>query len=104
VPESASLMRQADIIICQAGGSTLAEVLALAKPAFVTPHPWNATQATHFALLCAQGLVAPSAKLCPGPELDKTIRDLIRGHALARHQGHGAQEVAAELRHALHVS
>jgi UDP-N-acetylglucosamine--N-acetylmuramyl-(pentapeptide) pyrophosphoryl-undecaprenol N-acetylglucosamine transferase len=67
VHDMASAYGQADLVVCRAGATTLAELAALGKPAILIPYPFAADdhQRTNAEVLVRQG----AAELIPNAEL-----------------------------------
>ena len=76
-----AVMVAADIVISRAGGSTIAELTAMGKPAVLIPSPYvsNNEQVKNAEQLClAGGAVVLEEKNCSGEVLFETISGILR--------------------------
>jgi len=76
-----SLMAQADIVLCRAGGSTIAELTAMGKPAVLIPSPYvsnNEQVKNARQLLKAGGAVMLEEKNCTGKLLFDTVSSMLK--------------------------
>ena len=80
IDDMPSVMAAADIILCRAGGSTLAELTAVGKPAVLVPSPYvtNNQQAENAGHLeKAGGAVMIQEKECTGSILFDTVSSIL---------------------------
>lgn len=81
IDDMGSVYQWADLVVCRAGASSLAEITALGKPAIIIPYPFaiGDHQAKNAAVLESRGaaVVIPDSKLENGT-LVKTICSLIQ--------------------------
>jgi UDP-N-acetylglucosamine--N-acetylmuramyl-(pentapeptide) pyrophosphoryl-undecaprenol N-acetylglucosamine transferase len=83
-------MKVADLVIARSGASTVAEILALARPALLVPYPYAADdhQTANARALTEAGaaVLVPQAELTAdrlAAELDRLMRDAARRLAMA---------------------
>lgn len=84
IDDMPAVMRSADLILCRAGGSTVAELTALGKPAVLVPSPYVTNdQQTHNALQVhkAGGAVMLPEKDCSGEKLFDLVSTILRNTA-----------------------
>ena len=75
IEDTARAFAEADLVICRAGATTLAEIAAAGRPAILVPFPWAADDHQR---LNAEAVVAVGGAMM--------IRDAdLTGHALASH-------------------
>jgi len=80
IDDMPSIMKKADLVMCRAGASTIAELTAMGKPAILIPSPNVAEnhQELNAKQLCsAGGAVMVSEKECDGKVLFDLVRDLL---------------------------
>ena len=74
------VMAEAEIVICRAGGSTVAELTAMGKPAVLIPSPYvsnNEQEKNAEQLQKAGGAVILEEKNCSGEMLFKTVKEIL---------------------------
>lgn len=75
-----SVMSSADIVICRAGGSTIAELTVIGKPAVLIPSPYvtnNQQMENAMQIAEAGGAVMLQEKECTGETLFNTVASLL---------------------------
>ena len=91
------LMAQADLIVCRAGASTLAEITAAGKPSVLVPSPYvtNNHQERNARLLEHAGAaVLLKEDSCSGKKLYETITDLLAQPSRGEKMGQAAKSLA----------
>ena len=81
IDEMHTVMKAADLILCRAGGSTIAELIALGKPAILVPSmyvPDNSQQTNAEQLTKAGGAIMIYEKDCSATLLFETASYLLR--------------------------
>ena len=81
IDDMQSVMEQADIVLCRAGGSTVAELTVMGKPAVLIPSPYvsnNEQEKNAEQLLKAGGAVMLKEKNCSGEVLYNIVTDILR--------------------------
>ena len=97
------VMAAADLVLCRAGGSTLAELSALGRAAVLVPSPYvaNDHQTPNAAAMAAGGgATVVSEADCTGEELFKTVADILHDKSglrdmEERQRALGARDAAA---------
>ena len=93
IDDMPTVMKAADLVLCRAGGITIAELIALGKPAILIPSqyvPDNIQPANARQLQNAGGALVIPEKECTGETLYKTVaalladRDKLNSMALAQ--------------------
>ena len=80
IDDMAKVMAEADLIICRGGGSTVAELMQLGKPAIIVPSPYvanNEQEQNAKKLEKAGGAIVLFEKHCNGEKLYKQIKSLL---------------------------
>jgi len=80
IDDMPTLMANADLVLCRAGGSTLAELTAMRKPAVLVPSPYvtNNQQVKNSGYLQRAGAaVVLAEKDCTGESLYRTVTSLL---------------------------
>ena len=95
IDDMQSIMADADLILCRAGGSTVAELTAMGKPAVLVPSPYvsNNEQAKNAEQLeKAGGAVVLQERDCTGELLFETVSEIFRdrGRLLGMSAAQGA--------------
>ena len=102
------VMAKADVVLCRAGGSTIAELTALGKPAVLIPSPYvanNEQEKNARQLQKAGGAIVLDEKNCSGKTLFDTVVSLLSDSDMLRRMSdaqnalgvHNAAERIAEL-------
>ena len=81
IDDMQSAMALADIVLCRAGGSTVAELTAMGKPAVLVPSPYvsnNEQEKNAEQLIKAGGAVMLEEKNCSGEVLYNIVTDILR--------------------------
>ena len=81
IDDMPSVMAQADLVLCRAGGSTLAELTVMSKPAVLVPSPYvtndqqgkNAAQYQKYG-----GAIVIDEKDCSGESLYNTVASILK--------------------------
>jgi len=76
-----SVMADADIVLCRAGGSTIAELTAMGKPAILVPSPYvsnNEQEKNAEQLQKAGGAIVIDENKCTGRMLFDTVSSILR--------------------------
>jgi UDP-N-acetylglucosamine--N-acetylmuramyl-(pentapeptide) pyrophosphoryl-undecaprenol N-acetylglucosamine transferase len=76
-----AVMKEADLVLCRAGASTIAELTTLGKPAILVPSPYVADNHQHFNANMLQntgGVVMLEEKDCTGKKLYQTVTSLLK--------------------------
>jgi len=74
------IMAKADIVLCRAGGSTIAELTSMGKPAVLIPSPYvsnNEQEKNAEQLEMAGGAVVLPEKDCTGEVLFRTVSEIL---------------------------
>jgi UDP-N-acetylglucosamine--N-acetylmuramyl-(pentapeptide) pyrophosphoryl-undecaprenol N-acetylglucosamine transferase len=80
IDDMPSVMANADLVICRGGGSTIAELIALNKPAILVPSPFvanNEQELNSQQLVKAGGAIIISEESCTGEILYNEIVSLL---------------------------
>ena len=97
VHDMASAYGQADLVVCRAGATTLAELAALGKPAILVPYPFAADdhQRTNAEMLVRQGAaeIILDAQLS-GARLATSVLTLARERERLASMGEAARQLA----------
>jgi UDP-N-acetylglucosamine--N-acetylmuramyl-(pentapeptide) pyrophosphoryl-undecaprenol N-acetylglucosamine transferase len=95
--EMGHLYRTADLVLCRAGGTTLAELTLLGRPSVLVPYPHHADrhQERNARILVAQG----AARLVPEAELteerlEREVLDLVENEEVLLGMGRAARGLA----------
>ena len=81
IDDMPSVMAAADIVLCRAGASTLAELTVMGKPAVLVPSPYvtdNHQQHNAMQLKKAGGAIVLPEEECTGSVLYETVMSLIK--------------------------
>ena len=81
IDDMPSVMKNADIVLCRAGGMTIAELAALRKPSILVPSPYlpNDQQTKNAARICdAGGALAVKENECSGDALYTAVMTLLQ--------------------------
>ena len=81
IDDMKSIMASADLVLCRAGGSTVAELTAMGKPAVLIPSPYvsnNEQEKNAEQLEKAGGAVTLRERDCTGEELFKIVSGILR--------------------------
>lgn len=81
------VMAAADLVLCRAGGSTLAELSALGRAAVLVPSPYvtNDHQSSNASAMAAGGgAIVVTEPDCTGEELYRKVKDIVRDDARLR--------------------
>jgi len=109
VPDVGRLYAAADLVLCRAGASTVAECAALGLPAVFVPYPWHRDRQQERNAL--ETVVAGAARLIPQEELDvlafrRIVEEILLDRSKLREMAEcagriarpaAAQEMAAHL-------
>jgi len=90
------VMAAADIILCRAGASTLAELTAMGKPCVLVPSPYvtnNHQEENARALQSGGGAVMLREAECTGEVLYRTVTELLRGPSRLANMGRAMREM-----------
>ena len=105
IEDMQSVMEAADVVLCRAGGSTIAELTAMGKPAVLIPSPYvanNEQEKNALQLQKVGGVVVLDEKDCTGEMLFNTVsailkdEDRLAGMSAAQ-KTLGAPEAAADI-------
>ena len=80
IDDMPKVMAEADLVICRGGGSTIAELMAMNKPAIIIPSPYvanNEQERNAMQLEKAGGAIILNEKQCSGTKLHKLIISLF---------------------------
>jgi len=98
IDDMAPVMAAADLIVCRAGASTLAELTAMGKPAILIPSPYvtnNHQEENAKQLQKAGGAVMISEKDCTAEALLDTVASLIGDSDRMASMSHAQKDFAA---------
>ena len=97
VHDMASAYGQADLVVCRAGATTLAELAALGKPAILIPYPFAADdhQRTNAEVLVGRGAaeLIPNAQL-NGQRLASSVLALAHDRVRLANMGNAVRQLA----------
>ena len=91
-----TVMRAAEIVICRAGGSTVAELTAMGKPAVLIPSPYvsnNEQEMNAEQLGNAGGAVVLEEKDCSGEVLFETVSGMLRDNDRLKRMSAAQKEI-----------
>jgi UDP-N-acetylglucosamine--N-acetylmuramyl-(pentapeptide) pyrophosphoryl-undecaprenol N-acetylglucosamine transferase len=83
IDDMATVMSEADLVLCRAGASTVAELTIIGKPAILVPSPYvtdNHQEKNALALQKAGGAVMVPEKECTGARLFDEVVAILRDH------------------------
>jgi UDP-N-acetylglucosamine--N-acetylmuramyl-(pentapeptide) pyrophosphoryl-undecaprenol N-acetylglucosamine transferase len=92
------IMRAADIVLCRGGGSTIAELRALNKPAIIVPSPYVANnEQEHNAneLVKIGAAILIDEKTCTGKGLFETITSLLGNKSKLKEMSEKLKELSS---------
>lgn len=97
IDDMGSAYHRADLVVCRAGATTVAELTALGKPAILVPYPFAADdhQRANASVVAARGagLLVLDVE-CTGERLAREISALANDRARLRRMGEAARQLA----------
>jgi len=100
IDDMEAVMGLADLVLCRAGGSTIAELTALGKPAVLVPSPYVSNNEQHFnaeQLAKAGGALILDEKNCTGDMLFDIVVDILNDSDKLSSMAEGQMSIAAPM-------
>ena len=98
IDDMPALMTAADLIICRGGGSTVAELMEMSKPAIIIPSPYVANNEQEYnaqQLRKAGGAILLKEKVCTGKKLYEEVTSLLSDKNLLASMSESLKQLTA---------